>query len=208
MNPVLTNQISIIKGQLEKIPESRKDLLTSLAQRISQHLSDDKRLGLVFVCTQNSRRSFFSETWAQLAIEHYKLGKKLQAFSAGSEATAIHPNTLNTLQSQGFDLEIGAGTNPIIKVFTDRQSPLLLSFSKSLENQTLPKENFVAIMVCSDADKNCPFVPGAILRQPVTFDDPKVSDGTSSQKETYETRSLEIASHMFYLLSEIDKISN
>ncbi|TXC77110.1 arsenate reductase/protein-tyrosine-phosphatase family protein [Luteibaculum oceani] len=208
MNSTLKKSLDLVLAEIGKLPEQRRELLSDLAKRIADKTNTENKLGLVFVCTQNSRRSFFSEVWAQLAIEHFKLGKLLQAFSAGSEASAIHPNTISTLESQGYVIEIGNGNNPLLKVFTDESAPLIASFSKDLNDKTLPKENFIAIMVCSDADKNCPFVPGALFRQPVTFDDPKIADGTPEQKSVYEVRSLEIARNMFFLMSEIDKRIN
>ncbi|MNR35218.1 hypothetical protein D3C85_1530470 [compost metagenome] len=58
-------------------------------------------------------------------------------------------------------------------------------------------------MTCSQADGGCPFIPGAEKRIPITFEDPKISDGTAEQTAVYAERSLEIAAEMCYVFSNI-----
>ncbi|KKL18140.1 hypothetical protein LCGC14_2478520, partial [marine sediment metagenome] len=47
------------------------------------------------------------------------------------------------------------------------------------------------------------FVPGAVKRIPITFEDPKAFDNTPQQAEMYNERSLQIATEMFYVFSQI-----
>ena len=58
-------------------------------------------------------------------------------------------------------------------------------------------------MTCSQADGGCPFIVGAEKRIPVTFEDPKVFDNTAQQAEKYKERSLQIATELFYVFSQI-----
>jgi arsenate reductase len=58
-------------------------------------------------------------------------------------------------------------------------------------------------MTCSQADEGCPFISGAEKRIPITFEDPKEFDNTPLQAEKYEERSLQIATEMFYVFSQI-----
>ena len=52
------------------------------------------------------------------------------------------------------------------------------------DDEANPKSDFAAIMTCSDAEQNCPFIPNVALRIGTTYEDPKKSDGTSLQDET------------------------
>ncbi|MNG27197.1 hypothetical protein D3C84_1122880 [compost metagenome] len=61
-------------------------------------------------------------------------------------------------------------------------------------------------MTCSQADGGCPFIAGAEKRIPITFEDPKTFDNSPQQTEIYQERSLQIATEMFYVFSEIKKI--
>jgi protein-tyrosine phosphatase/arsenate reductase len=56
-------------------------------------------------------------------------------------------------------------------------------------------------MTCSDAEENCPFIPGVDLRIGTTYDDPKAFDGTQLQDEKYQERSSQIALECLYVFS-------
>ncbi len=58
-------------------------------------------------------------------------------------------------------------------------------------------------MVCSSADRNCPFVPGAAMRLAIPYEDPKASDGTDEESAIYDARSLQIATEMMYVFSQV-----
>ncbi len=60
-------------------------------------------------------------------------------------------------------------------------------------------------MTCSQADGGCPFIAGAEKRIPITFEDPKISDNTAQQNQVYEQRSVEIATEMMYVFSQITR---
>ena len=77
----------------------------------------------------------------------------------------------------------------------------MICFSKTFDDPANPSNNFAAIMTCSDADANCPFVPGATYRKPVTYRDPKESDGTDQEKKIYDERCRQIGRQMFYMMS-------
>ena len=58
-------------------------------------------------------------------------------------------------------------------------------------------------MTCSDADENCPFIPGAALRIPITYEDPKAYDNTSVEEKAYAERCFQIGTEMFYLFNKV-----
>tara|TARA_R110002111_G_scaffold99735_1_gene154524 strand:- start:218 stop:397 length:180 start_codon:yes stop_codon:yes gene_type:complete len=58
-------------------------------------------------------------------------------------------------------------------------------------------------MTCSSADKACPMVFGCDKRIAITYEDPKKSDGTPLQTETYLNRSLQIAREMKFVFSSL-----
>lgn len=79
----------------------------------------------------------------------------------------------------------------------------MIGFSKKYNHPFNPDSDFAAIMTCSQADGDCPYIPGAEKRIPVTFEDPKISDNTPQQTEVYYNRSLQIGAEMFYVFSQI-----
>jgi arsenate reductase len=77
----------------------------------------------------------------------------------------------------------------------------MICFSKKFDDDFNPKTNFAAIMTCSEADENCPFVPGAEFRKSITYTDPKEADGTNREVEVYDERCRQIATEMFYMMN-------
>jgi arsenate reductase len=47
------------------------------------------------------------------------------------------------------------------------------------------------------------FIAGAEKRIPITYEDPKAFDNTPQQAEKYQERSLQIATEMLYVFSQI-----
>ena len=98
---------------------------------------------------------------------------------------------------------ISEGNNPIFSIkYAENESPVV-GFSKKFDNPFNPQSEFAAIMTCSQADNDCPFIPGAEKRIPIPFEDPKLFDNTPQQNEKYKERSLQIASELFYVFSQI-----
>ncbi len=79
---------------------------------------------------------------------------------------------------------------------------LFLGFSKRFDDQE-NKKPFIAITTCNNADTNCPFIPEATLRFHLPFVDPKSSDDTSLQEETYLKTNQQIAAEIYYIFSKI-----
>jgi hypothetical protein len=77
------------------------------------------------------------------------------------------------------------------------------AFSKQFSDPTNPQEDFCAVMVCSQADEACPYVPGAEKRIAIPYEDPKAFDGTPEETENYSERSRQIAREMLYLFTRV-----
>ncbi len=182
------------------ISDERKATLSKIAAYIQMKKDGGLPIQLVYICTHNSRRSHFGQIWGAVAASYYGIAG-VQTYSGGTEATAFHPNAIRALRSTGFDiLTDGGSNNPTYTVrFSDHEA--CSCFSKVYDDTTNPKEKFAAIMTCSDADENCPFIPGVELRVGTTYDDPKAADGTPQEAETYLQRSNQIAVETLYAFS-------
>jgi|SRR5690554_579026 len=188
----------------EKISSERKAVLQPLVDFIQSKVSSQQQININFICTHNSRRSHLAQIWAQTLAYHFTI-KNLFCYSGGTEATALFPMIVETLQNSGFKIKsISEGNNPIYSIkYTDNEHPII-GFSKKLDDDFNPKSEFAAIMTCSQADDGCPFVAGAEKRIPITFEDPKIFDDSPQQAEKYQERSLQIATELFYVFSQIN----
>ena len=187
----------------ENISNDRKNILQPLIDYIQGKVNSKKPVNLNFICTHNSRRSHLAQIWAQFAAAYYNI-PNINCYSGGTEETALFPKIAETLEKQGFQiLKIADNINPIYAIKFDANSLPIIGYSKKYDDPFNPVSNFAAIMTCSQADEGCPFIAGAEKRIPITYDDPKISDGTIEQTEVYKQRSIEIATEMMYVFAQI-----
>ncbi len=202
----IENTIASLK--LGAISYERKQILQPLIDYIQSKVTENKNVNLNFICTHNSRRSHLSQVWAQTAAHFYQL-KNIYCYSGGTETTALFPMAAKTLEQAGFEIEVlSEGKNPVYAIkYTEIEHPII-GFSKTFDHPFNPKSDFAAIMTCSEANANCPLIPGAEKRIPVKYDDPKVFDNTTQQAEKYEERSNQIATEMLYVFSKIRQLAD
>ena len=185
------------------ITDERKEFLQELIDQIQTLVRQNKRVNINCICTHNSRRSHLTQVWAKVASMYYRV-RKVNTYSGGTEATAVFPTIIQTLEKQGVEvIKLSASDNPIYAYKYDDQAPPIVGFSKKYSDKFNPQSGFIALMTCGDANDKCPVVAGAMRRVVLTYIDPKVSDGTDKQAETYAERSKEIATEMFYVFSNI-----
>ena len=197
----LQNFVSVI--DINYISEERKLILNPLVDFIQNKVDAKEDIRLNFICTHNSRRSHLSQIWAQ-TMAHYFDIDRVFCYSGGTEATALFPKIVDTLKQQGFQIEkLSESNNPKYAIKYSEKAPPILGFSKLMDDDFNPKSKFCAIMTCDSANEACPLVPGAELRFPITFEDPKAFDNTPQQAEKYNERSLQIATELFYVFSKI-----
>ena len=205
MFPGLYNYISLRSVELKSISVNRTNNLLPLATNIASQILIKKVPQLNFICTHNSRRSHLAHIWAKVMANHLQL-PTLNCYSGGTEATEIHPNTIETLTRAGFQVSLESNSpeyNPIYLVQYSEDFPPERCFSKVYNKAPNPNNDYIAILTCSDADDACPIVLGANTRHTITYEDPKASDGTPNQNATYDESSKQIASEMLYLMTKI-----
>ncbi|WP_118193077.1 arsenate-mycothiol transferase ArsC [Albibacterium indicum] len=199
------NLAETIKGiiDVQTINEERQTILQPLIDFVQQKANSGANIDLNFICTHNSRRSHLAQVWAQVAGAYFNI-PNVHCYSGGTEETALFPKVAETLTNQGFNIfKIAETDNPVYAIkYSDDALPII-GFSKKYDSPFNPASAFVAIMTCSQADGGCPFIAGAEKRIPITFEDPKISDGTPEQPQVYAKRSLQIAREMFYVFSMI-----
>lgn len=201
MNQVLRNTIE--RASNLPIAESRFSVLNELIQYVQNKIDSNKPIHLNFICTHNSRRSQLSQIWAKTAAHLF--GMEINTYSGGVEVTAFNERAVDSCRRLGFDIDkVTDSENPQYMVHID-SSVSVTCFSKVYDNEVNPSESFAAVMTCSDADENCPFIPGTEKRIPLRYEDPKAFDGTELEAEKYDERSLQIASELLYVFKQVTK---
>ncbi|HEA29856.1 MAG TPA: protein-tyrosine-phosphatase [Leeuwenhoekiella sp.] len=187
----------------QTIQDERKAVLQPLVDFIQSKITTSQEIRINFICTHNSRRSHLAQVWAQTLASHFNI-KNVCCYSGGTESTALFPMVAETLKNSGFKIQkLSEDNNPVYSIkYAENEHPII-GFSKKLDADFNPKSEFAAIMTCDSANTGCPFFPGAEKRIPITFEDPKAFDNTPQQTEKYKERSLQIATELFYVFSQI-----
>lgn len=186
------------------ISEERKKLLLKIANSIIVIYKLDNVVNLNFICTHNSRRSQLGQVWSYFAANYFDLD--IQSFSGGTEVTAFHRNTVKTLQDVGFIFKVThfSHQNPVYDIHFKGAEKSITGFSK-LFDASVNASPFIAITTCNSADENCPFIAEALKRFHLPYVDPKHSDDTVQQSETYLATNRQIAAEMMYLYKTVKK---
>ena len=111
---------------------------------------------ILFLCTGNSCRSQMAEGWGK-----HLLGDQFIFFSAGTKKHGLNPIAVKVMKEVGVDI-------------SHHESNTLDEISSSLD---------LIITVCSDADQNCPFVPGAKIIHRGFDDPPRLSENLKSDED-------------------------
>jgi len=201
----IKDRCDALSKNFQEISSNRKLILDKLTAYIQEKINSHQTIQLNYICTHNSRRSHLGQIWSVVAANYYQI-KNVTSYSGGTEATAFNPNAVEALQNAGFFIEqLDHTSNPVYQVFFS-EGEFSNCFSKKYDHANNPVENFAAIMTCSDADENCPFIVGCDVRIGTTYNDPKAYDGSILQQEKYTERCNEIAMECLYVFSNLQSI--
>lgn len=185
------------------ISAQRKEEIQPFIDYLQRKLDAKESIKLNFICTHNSRRSQFSQLWARVAAHHFNI--PIESYSGGVEITAFNERAVASIKRFGFEVSGDSSSNPHYLVNYSNDAPSIEMYSKLYDDANNPQGSFAAIMTCSHADENCPYIPGCDKRIPVRYEDPKEFDDTPSEANKYDERSCQIATEMFYVFSKLDK---
>jgi arsenate reductase (thioredoxin) len=174
--------------------------IKQISEWIVVNSSEGKPVQLIATCTGNSRRSILNATMGNLAAAYYGL-ENVHFYSGGTKPSAFNKRTIATLREIGFEIEPTgseaprgdpATPNPLYQVRWGKGMQSI-EFSKTYHDASNPQTGFAAVLVCSEADAECPTVPGATLRLSMNFIDPKHYDDSRWEAIKYAERRDDIA---------------
>ncbi len=200
LKPLHTYCESLIE-EYDQISIERKTTLETLSNYISNKRKATLPIKIIVICTHNSRRSHIGQLWLQIAALWYGI-EKVETFSGSTEATAFNHRSVEALRRVGFILDKNSeAQNPVYSLGSgmgfEKSKDL---FSKKFDSEPNPTKDFAAIMVCTEADKGCPFVLGSDIRLSIPFEDPKHFDNTELENQKYDERVRQIGREFFYVM--------
>ncbi|AMV40043.1 hypothetical protein [Planctomyces sp. SH-PL62] len=212
--PALAEHIGDLTRDPERIAEAHRTAGRALAGWIIENFEEGRPLGVVVVCTGNSRRSMLGSILGNCAAAYFGL-PEVRFHSGGTGPTAFNPRTIAALRRIGVEVETTGEeaargepgvANPVYRVrWGSAGGPPMevVEFSKRYDDPSNPRSGFAALMVCDEADAGCPTVPGATLRLSLPFADPKRYDDTPEEAARYDESRDEIGRLMAWVLGEV-----
>ena len=203
MNEKLRTHADLLTTQFDMIEDAHAKAGSALVDWIVKNYRADKPLGVVVICTGNTRRSMLGATMGNVAAAYTGL-PNVRFYSGGTAPDAINPRTIATLREIGIGIEPtgkeaprgkGGLANPIYRVQWGKGLETT-EFSKVYSDAHNPRDGFAALLVCSEAETACPRVTGADARIPVLYLDPKAFDGAPFESAKYAERRDDIGRFM------------
>lgn len=114
-----------------------------------------KKKRVLFLCTHNSCRSQMAE-----GLANHFLGDRVEAYSAGTEATRVNPLAAKVMAELGIDL-------------SGHRSKILDEFAGQPFDYV--------ITLCGDANEKCPLFFGGVKRRHIGFEDPSRLPGSEEK---------------------------
>ncbi|MDB5353431.1 MAG: hypothetical protein JWN86_4678 [Planctomycetota bacterium] len=210
--PKVRAHADLLTTSFDMIDEVHREAGSKLADWIAAHYQPGTPLHLTVVCTGNSRRSILGATLGNIAASYAGL-PEIRFHSGGTAPTAFNPRTIAALQEIGVEVEATGQeaprgepktANPVSRVRwgTGPESEAI-EFSKRYSDASNPQTGFAALMVCSEADAECPFVKGASLRVSMPYLDPKIFDGSPFEPIKYAERRDDIGRLMLSVMTQV-----
>lgn len=213
MEPQIVKHLDFLTTTFDMLDEQHAASASQLAKWIADKSRGGEELHVIMVCTGNSRRSMLGSSLGNAAAAYYGFDR-LHFHSGGTAPSAFNIRTISALTDMGFKIEATGReatrgepktANPTYKVTWGK--PFSCDeFSKMYSDPVNPQKGFAAIMVCSEADSECPSVAGASLRISMPFVDPKIYDGSAFEKAKYTERRDDIARTLLKAICEARQI--
>jgi ArsR family transcriptional regulator, arsenate/arsenite/antimonite-responsive transcriptional repressor / arsenate reductase (thioredoxin) len=139
-----------------------------------------KPIRVLFLCTENSARSQMAEA----LLRHLSQGQ-VEAFSAGSHPTSLHPYAVQVMAAMGIDI-------------SGQQSKHY--------NQYLDQSFDRIVTVCDRVRESCPNFPGDPERIHWSFLDPAAQEGSEEARyHAFEQTALQLTNRIRFLLILLER---
>ena len=212
--PDVEEHLSLLTTGYDMLDDAHSVAGRKLVDWIVENYRSGQPLTITCVCTGNSRRSILAATMVNVSAAYYGLSE-IRGYSGGTKPSAFNERTVTALREIGIEVtksgeEAARGdaatANPKQRIRwgfdTNDSSMQTIEFSKKYDDATNPSLGFAALLVCSDAEEDCPVIKGASTRIAMPYLDPKAYDGSASESRKYAERRDDIGRLMLSVMMQ------
>ena len=212
--PKVEEHLSLLTTGYDMFDEAHGEAGGKLADWIVENYRPGQPLTITCVCTGNSRRSILAATMVNVSAAYYGL-PEIRGYSGGTKPSAFNERTVTALLEIGIEVkklgeEAARGeattANPKHRIRwgsgPEESSMRMVEFSKKYDDASNPSSGFAAIIVCGDADEDCPVIKGASTRIAMPYLDPKAYDGSEIEARKYAERRDDIGRLMLSVMMQ------
>ena len=193
--------VETLENSFDLISIERQAVLIQLSNAIKESKAKFGFAKIIVVCTHNSRRSQIAQLWLKTAAFYYNK-TQIFTYSGGTEATAFNARMVDSIKRAGFSVhQLDNSANPKYYIpLSNQDNSLDILYSKKISENYNPQQDYIAVMVCTDADENCPYLPLAEKRISIPYTDPKAFDNTDLESIKYDEKVQEIGREMLFVV--------
>ncbi|MEK6260825.1 MAG: hypothetical protein AABP62_19675 [Planctomycetota bacterium] len=212
--PKVEEHLNLLTTGYDMLDESQGAAGRKLVDWIVENYRPGQPLAITCVCTGNSRRSILAATMVNVSAAYYGL-PEIRGFSGGTKPSAFNERTVTALREIGIEVtKLGeeaargdaATANPKHRIRwgsgPEDSSMRTIEFSKKYDDAANPSSGFAALIVCSDAEEDCPLIKGASTRIGMPYLDPKAYDGSAIEARKYAERRDDIGRLMLAVMMQ------
>lgn len=212
--PKVEEHLNLLTTGYDMLDETQDAAGRKLVDWIVENYRSGQPLAITCVCTGNSRRSILTATMVNVSAAYYGL-PEIRGYSGGTKPSAFNERTVTTLREIGIEVtKLGAEAtrgeaataNPKHRIRwgsgPENSSMQVIEFSKKYDDASNPSSGFAALIVCGDAEEDCPLIKGASTRISMPYLDPKAYDGTKLEAQKYAERRDDIGRLMLSVMMQ------
>lgn len=203
--PILNEYIRDFPKELRKIPEERRYRLNEMVYFLEEQHVNRAPWQITFISTGESAVSQMAVAWSKAAAYYFGF-KDFMPNSGGLVPQQIPVNAILAMEKAGFIVyKARVGGIDVYRVkYSYNLEPLAL-FPKKIDHLKNPSNNFMAVVLDSNAELNIKNIRGTYNRLFLEYEDPAGYIGLEVEKEKFDQTCRQVAVEMFYVFSQLRK---
>lgn len=203
--PILNEYVRDFPKEFRKIPEDRRFRLNEMVYFLVEQNQNNAPWQVTFISSNESTVGQMAQAWSKAAAYYFGF-EDFYPYSGGLNPNEISLNTILALEKAGFIVyKSNVNGVGVYRIKYSYNLDPVIAFPKKINHTRNPGNNFMAVILDSNADLNINNVKGTYNRLFLDFEDPKGYEGSEIEAEKFNESCKQVAVEMFYVFSQLNK---